>query len=47
MRADIILSLDKGEYSVLKTLLDDLADVANAIEIKEGEFNVEFVEIDE
>jgi len=47
MRSDINLILDKEEYAILKTLLDDLADVANAVEITEGEFGVEFVKVEE
>jgi len=47
MNAECVITLDKKEYGVLKILLDDLADVANAVEIKEGNFRVEFVEVEE
>ncbi len=43
MNSEIILSLDEKTYSALKELLEDLKHVANAKEIKEGEFKVEFI----
>ena len=43
MNAEIILSLDKKVYDALKDLLGDLKNVANAKEIREGKFRVEFV----
>ena len=42
MKAEIILSLDKGTINKLKDLIEDLKDVACAREIKEGDFSVEF-----
>jgi len=43
MNAEIILSLDKKNYNSLKELLEDLKDVTNAKEIKEGKFKVDFI----
>jgi valyl-tRNA synthetase len=43
MNAEIILSLNKKEYGILKEMLSDLKDVSVAKEIKEGKFGVEFV----
>jgi len=43
MNAEIILTLDKKSYKGLKELLEDLKDVVNAREIKEGEFKVQLV----
>ncbi len=43
MNAEIILSVSKEQNNKIKDLLNDLKDVANAREINEGEFNVEFV----
>ncbi len=42
MNAEIILSLDKKDKEKLKELIEDLKDVTNAKEIKEGKFRVEF-----
>jgi len=44
MKAEIILTTDKTKD--FKGMLDDLANVTNAKEIKKGEFKVEFVESD-
>ncbi len=43
MRAEIILSINKKDYSKLDGMIDDLKDVTNAREIKVGKFRVEFV----
>lgn len=43
MNSEIILTIDKKEYKELKDVIKDLKDVSNAIEIKEGEFKVEFI----
>ena len=44
MNSEIILTLEKNDYLLLKQdLLDDLKNVTNAREIKEGKFKVEFV----
>ncbi|HLA23229.1 MAG TPA: valine--tRNA ligase [Candidatus Nanoarchaeia archaeon] len=43
LNAEIILSLKTKEYGALRELFDDLKSVTNAREIKEGNFNVEFV----
>lgn len=43
MNSEIILTIDKKEYKKLKEMLKDLKDVSNAVEIKEGEFKVEFI----
>ena len=44
MNAEIILSINKKDYELLKNMIEDLKDVANAVEIKQGKFKVEFVE---
>ena len=44
MNAQIILTITKEDNSSLKLFLEDLKSVANASEIKEGSFNVKFVE---
>jgi valyl-tRNA synthetase len=45
MNSEILLMLTKGNLEILKDFLDDLKDVANAKEIKEGkQFRVEFIE---
>ena len=41
MNAEIILTIEKKDKEKLKEMLEDLKAVANAKEIKEGEFNVE------
>jgi len=44
MKAPIILTLEKKDKKILNETLEDLKAVANAIEIKEGNFRVKFVE---
>ncbi len=44
MKAEIILTIDKKTKDILKDILGDLKSVVNAKEIKEGKFNVEFLE---
>ena len=44
MKAPIILTLEKKDRKILNEVEQDLKSVANAIEIKEGSFKVEFVE---
>ncbi len=44
MKAGIVLIIEKGTYEDLKDYLKDLKNVTNAKEIKEGSFEVEFVE---
>jgi len=43
MNAEIILSLEKDVLKKFEGLIDDLQNVTNAKEIKEGKFKVEFV----
>ena len=43
MNAEIILFLEKKEKNKIKELLDDLKNVSNAKEIKEGEFKVDIL----
>jgi len=43
MKAEVILTISKEDKKKLSELLEDLKDVTNAQEIKEGEFKVEFV----
>ena len=43
MKAEIILTISKEEKNKIKDLLEDLKDVTNAREIKEGNFKVEFI----
>jgi valyl-tRNA synthetase len=42
MNAEIILTISINNFSDLKDFIDDLKSVSNAIEIKEGNFKVEF-----
>jgi valyl-tRNA synthetase len=42
MNSEIILTIPKNIYSDLEDVLDDLKSVANAVEIKEGNFKVDF-----
>ena len=42
MNAEIILTISKDNFSDLKDFIEDLKDVSNAVEIKEGNFKVEF-----
>jgi valyl-tRNA synthetase len=44
MKAPIILTLEKKNKNILNKVLEDLKSVANAVEIKEGSFKVEFTE---
>ncbi|MDP3881711.1 MAG: valine--tRNA ligase [Nanoarchaeota archaeon] len=44
MKAEIILSLPKEDLSLLEKTLSDLKAVTTAKEIKEGQFNVQFLE---
>jgi len=44
MNEQIILTLEEADKKVLKDVLQDLKDVANAKEIKAGKFKVEFVD---
>jgi len=43
MNAEVILNLEKDKVKKLAEMVQDLKDVANAREIKEGKFKVEFV----
>ncbi len=43
MNAEVVLSLDKKNYKKLENVLQDLKNVANAREIVQGKFSVEFV----
>lgn len=43
MKAEILLTIGKKEYKEITNLLEDLKDVANAKEIKQGDFKVEFI----
>ena len=43
MNSEIVLTIPKENHKTLKDLLQDLKDVTNSKEIKEGKFNVEFV----
>jgi len=42
MNSEIILTLEKKDKQLLKGVLDDLKAVTNAVEVKEGKFNVKF-----
>ena len=42
MNSEIILTIPKNNFSDLKDFIEDLKDVSNAVEIKEGNFKVEF-----
>ena len=44
MKTPIILTLEKRDKKILDEVIEDLKSVANAIEVKEGNFNVLFVE---
>ncbi len=44
MNSEIILTLEKGVLDKVLDVIDDLQNVVNASEIKEGSFKVEFVE---
>ena len=43
MKSEIILTITKEDKKKIRDLVEDLKDVTNAKEIKEGEFGVEFV----
>ncbi len=43
MKSKIILTLEKKDFEKLKDFLPDLRAVANAVDIKEGNFNVKFI----
>ncbi|MFH1327110.1 MAG: valine--tRNA ligase [archaeon] len=43
MNAEIILTIEKVNYEDLKEILEDLKNVTNAKEIREGKFDVEFL----
>jgi len=43
MKSEIILTLSKSDQEVLKDVLSDLKDVANASKVNKGKFSVEFV----
>ncbi|MBU2504103.1 MAG: class I tRNA ligase family protein [Nanoarchaeota archaeon] len=44
MNAEIVLTITKEDKLKIKELLEDLKNVTNAREVKEGKFKVEFVE---
>ncbi len=43
MNSEIVLTLSKQQIKELKEVLEDLKSVANAVEVKEGEFKVDFI----
>ena len=43
MNSECVIFLNKGDKNKIKELLQDLKDVTNAKDIKEGEFKVEFI----
>jgi valyl-tRNA synthetase len=43
MNSQIILTIRKEDAKQLKEVIEDLKDVANALEIREGELKVDFV----
>jgi len=43
MNSEINLTISKKHYKKLSNMLEDLKDVSNAQEIKEGKFNIEFI----
>jgi len=43
MTSEIILTLPSGEIKKISEMIEDLKDVANASQIKEGNWKVEFV----
>ncbi len=45
MNAEIILTIPKKDKLAIKNIVEDLSDVVNAKEIKEGDFKVEFISI--
>lgn len=44
MNAECVITLDKKDLENVKNIIDDLKNVTNASEIKEGKFKVEFVD---
>ena len=44
MNSEIVLHISKKEYDEIGDMIEDLKDVTNAVEVKEGRFKVEFVE---
>jgi hypothetical protein len=44
MKAQIILTLEKKDKKILNEVLEDLKSVSGATLIREGKFNVEFIE---
>ncbi len=47
MNAEIILTFPNKEQDILKGMLEDLKNVTNAREIKDGKFKVEFIDLKE
>ncbi len=43
MNSEIILTIGKGPYKMIRGMLGDLKNVTNSTQVKEGEFKVEFV----
>ncbi|MGV8151459.1 MAG: valine--tRNA ligase [Candidatus Nanoarchaeia archaeon] len=44
MKSEVNITIEKENYEIIKDLINDLKDVTNALEIKEGEFCVEFMQ---
>ena len=42
MNAECVITISRGQFVDLKNMLEDLKNVANAVEIKKGSFKVEF-----
>ena len=42
MNSEIILTIEEKVYKIVRGMLNDLKNVTNASEIKEGDFEVEF-----
>ena len=43
MNSEIILTTEKNDFGKLKEMMQDLKNVTNAREIKQGKFGVEFL----
>jgi len=43
MNSEIVLTIEDKDYNKIKEMIEDLKDVTNAREIKEGKFNVTFI----
>ena len=43
MKSGIILTIDKKDQELLKDCIDDLASVTGSLEIKQGNFAIEFL----